>query len=158
MRTVAEIDGDLAARRAELASVKGTETEVYSRIVGYYRSLRNWNHGKKAEFQERKTYSAELSLTNREPGDEAMQLQLFTRANCPGCRVAKQMLNTMPELGSRLAEVDIDTPVGLDMAEQEMILVTPTLIARDPQGRELWRSSDPRQMQQRLTVAEGVSA
>ncbi|MBN2036310.1 MAG: ribonucleoside triphosphate reductase [Chitinispirillaceae bacterium] len=29
------------------------ETEVYSRIVGYYRPVQNWNHGKKAEFNER---------------------------------------------------------------------------------------------------------
>ncbi len=32
------------------------ETEVYSRIVGYYRPVKNWNKGKKEEFSERKTY------------------------------------------------------------------------------------------------------
>lgn len=31
-------------------------TEVYSRVVGYYRPLQNWNHGKKAEFKERSEY------------------------------------------------------------------------------------------------------
>ena len=34
----------------------GRETEVYSRIVGYYRSLKNWNRGKRAEFDIRRTY------------------------------------------------------------------------------------------------------
>ncbi|SIP87750.1 ribonucleoside-triphosphate reductase class III catalytic subunit [Alkalispirochaeta americana] len=34
----------------------GEEAEVYSRIVGYYRSLKNWNKGKRAEFSERETY------------------------------------------------------------------------------------------------------
>ncbi|TVR03745.1 MAG: ribonucleoside triphosphate reductase [Spirochaetaceae bacterium] len=34
----------------------GHETEVYSRIVGYYRSLKNWNRGKRAEFDIRRTY------------------------------------------------------------------------------------------------------
>jgi ribonucleoside-triphosphate reductase len=34
----------------------GKETEVYSRIVGYYRPIKNWNEGKKAEFDKRKTY------------------------------------------------------------------------------------------------------
>ncbi len=29
-------------------------TEVYSRIVGYYRPVQNWNEGKKQEFKERK--------------------------------------------------------------------------------------------------------
>lgn len=32
------------------------ETEVYSRIVGYYRPVQNWNNGKKSEFSLRKTY------------------------------------------------------------------------------------------------------
>lgn len=39
----------------------GTETEVYSRIVGYYRSLKNWNTGKKQEFTERRTYHPGVS-------------------------------------------------------------------------------------------------
>ena len=30
--------------------------EVYSRIVGYVRPVRNWNKGKKQEFVERRTY------------------------------------------------------------------------------------------------------
>jgi ribonucleoside-triphosphate reductase len=31
-------------------------TEIYSRVVGYFRPVQNWNEGKKAEFKERKTY------------------------------------------------------------------------------------------------------
>ncbi len=31
-------------------------TEVYSRVVGYYRPVQNWNIGKKQEFSERLTY------------------------------------------------------------------------------------------------------
>jgi ribonucleoside-triphosphate reductase len=34
----------------------GKETEVYSRIVGYYRPVKNWNDGKKAEYDRRRTY------------------------------------------------------------------------------------------------------
>jgi len=37
----------------------GKETEVYSRIVGYFRPLKNWNAGKKDEFRLRKTYAVE---------------------------------------------------------------------------------------------------
>jgi len=29
-------------------------TEVYSRVVGYYRPVNQWNKGKQAEFNERK--------------------------------------------------------------------------------------------------------
>jgi len=32
------------------------ETEVYSRVVGYLRPLKQWNNGKQAEFQMRKTF------------------------------------------------------------------------------------------------------
>jgi len=34
----------------------GRDTEVYSRITGYYRPLKNWNDGKLQEFKERKEY------------------------------------------------------------------------------------------------------
>jgi ribonucleoside-triphosphate reductase len=33
------------------------ETEVYSRITGYYRPVKNWNDGKSQEFKERKVYN-----------------------------------------------------------------------------------------------------
>jgi len=29
------------------------ETEVYSRVVGYYRPIKNWNKGKTEEFDDR---------------------------------------------------------------------------------------------------------
>lgn len=34
----------------------GLPTEVYSRVVGYFRPVQNWNAGKKEEFGDRKTY------------------------------------------------------------------------------------------------------
>ena len=34
----------------------GSECEVYSRVVGYLRPVKQWNKGKKVEFRERKTY------------------------------------------------------------------------------------------------------
>ncbi len=38
----------------------GEEAEVYSRIVGYYRPVQNWNLGKKSEYQQRETFDFEL--------------------------------------------------------------------------------------------------
>lgn len=35
----------------------GLQTEVYSRIVGYFRSVRLWNKGKRQEFEERKVFN-----------------------------------------------------------------------------------------------------
>ncbi|MDP7141380.1 MAG: ribonucleoside triphosphate reductase, partial [Candidatus Woesearchaeota archaeon] len=40
----------------------GEETEVFSRIVGYYRPINNWNIGKKEEFKDRLEYLEKKSL------------------------------------------------------------------------------------------------
>ncbi|MBQ6590806.1 MAG: ribonucleoside triphosphate reductase [Lachnospiraceae bacterium] len=40
----------------------GKDAEVYSRITGYYRPVRNWNDGKVSEFKNRRTY-AEKKMT-----------------------------------------------------------------------------------------------
>ncbi len=37
------------------------ETEVYSRVVGYLRPVKQWNNGKQTEFGMRKTYSVDVS-------------------------------------------------------------------------------------------------
>ncbi len=36
----------------------GNATEIWSRVVGFYRPIKNWNLGKQAEFQERRTFDA----------------------------------------------------------------------------------------------------
>ncbi len=36
---------------------KKVPVEVYSRVVGYFRPVNQWNKGKKEEFSERKEYS-----------------------------------------------------------------------------------------------------
>ena len=36
--------------------VKKVPCEVYSRVVGYYRPVINWNLGKQQEFKERRTF------------------------------------------------------------------------------------------------------
>lgn len=38
------------------------KTEVFSRVVGYFRPVQNWNDGKKEEFKERLPYSEAKSL------------------------------------------------------------------------------------------------
>ena len=61
MKTLNEIDSEIAAVQKELNDVHGTETEVYARIVGYYRAIRNWNKGKAEEFKLRKNFKLEDS-------------------------------------------------------------------------------------------------
>lgn len=38
---------------------KRTPCEVWSRVVGYLRPVKNWNDGKKAEFYDRKNFEVE---------------------------------------------------------------------------------------------------
>ena len=56
MKTLAEINKEIADIKSQLADVHGTETEVYARIVGYYRAVKNWNKGKAEEFTQRKNF------------------------------------------------------------------------------------------------------
>lgn len=58
-----ELDEQIAQVRSELENVHGTQTEVYARIVGYYRAVRNWNKGKADEFKKRKMF--ELNCDER---------------------------------------------------------------------------------------------
>lgn len=41
------------------------DCEVYSRIVGYFRPLKNWNKGKQSEYHQRLEYSEEKTLEGR---------------------------------------------------------------------------------------------
>lgn len=58
-----ELDEQIEQVRSELENVHGTQTEVYARIVGYYRAVRNWNKGKADEFKKRKMF--ELNCDER---------------------------------------------------------------------------------------------
>ncbi len=56
MNELQKIDAEIAEIQNEIKDVHGTETEVYARIVGYYRAVRNWNKGKAEEFKHRKNF------------------------------------------------------------------------------------------------------
>ncbi|MBO4321223.1 MAG: hypothetical protein J5857_12220 [Treponema sp.] len=62
MRTIAEIDAEIAETQQELDTVRGDDTEVYARIVGYYRSVRNWNKGKRDEYNQRLSFTVPENL------------------------------------------------------------------------------------------------
>ncbi len=85
----------------------GKETEVYSRITGYYRPVKNWNDGKAQEYRERKTYDiANSVLTHEGPKDDGCECEakpaentladgiyLFKTATCPNCKIAEALLD-----------------------------------------------------------------
>ena len=86
----------------------GKETEVYSRITGYYRPVKNWNVGKSQEFKDRLVYNVGTSVLKGTVKNEPVQVCceepvaapaavtgkaiLFSRVTCPNCRVAEQLL------------------------------------------------------------------
>jgi ribonucleoside-triphosphate reductase (formate) len=47
--------------KQERCSICDQETEIYSRVVGYLRPVKQWNNGKKAEFNMRKTFNPDFS-------------------------------------------------------------------------------------------------
>ncbi len=83
----------------------GKEAEVYSRITGYYRPVKNWNDGKSQEYKERKVYNfATSKLTHGAPDAECVccaeekailadGVYLFATATCPNCKIAESLLS-----------------------------------------------------------------
>lgn len=146
MRTLEAIDRELAAAEEELAKAEGTPTEVYSRIVGYYRSVRNWNRGKREEYGQRVEFStakAEAKALAACPRstEGGKRVLLFVRASCPACPGAKA---AAARLGLPVELVDADDGAGLAAAERLQVLSTPTAILFDGEGRELGRARDAR--------------
>ena len=43
----------------EKIRIKAVPCEVYTRVVGYFRPVSQWNEGKRQEFSERKTVNLE---------------------------------------------------------------------------------------------------
>lgn len=141
----------------------GNATEVYSRITGYYRPVRNWNDGKSSEFENRKTYEPEeLFSVNRnlleEAGVEmprvgtqtlgrassaessasnsdAEKLILVTTKTCPNCQAAKNYLN---QAGIEYDVILADEADGAKIAVQYSISAAPTLIVKSGEEAELY--------------------
>lgn len=62
--------------RADECAKCGKATEVYSRIVGYIRPIQQWNAGKRAEFDDRKTFDMKLKsekIASKEEFVEALE-------------------------------------------------------------------------------------
>ena len=155
MRTIAEIDAEIAETQQELDTVRGDDTEVYARIVGYYRSVRNWNKGKRDEYNQRLSFTVPENLAepsafeavkkheengfNSAPVSKAVieSYELFTRATCPHCPAVKQYLADTAISGTH---IDVDTDQGLADAAAKGVLATPTVIFYDSTGNEIARA------------------
>ncbi|MCR5149969.1 MAG: ribonucleoside triphosphate reductase, partial [Clostridiales bacterium] len=116
----------------------GQDTEVYSRITGYYRPVQNWNDGKTQEYKDRKVYNIESSHFDAHPhscdcshehekeknaplGDG---IYLFKTATCPNCKVALAKLNKAGiSVNEILAYENEDLAVALGIRQAPTLVV-----------------------------------
>ncbi|HPJ03205.1 MAG TPA: ribonucleoside triphosphate reductase, partial [Candidatus Limiplasma sp.] len=98
----------------------GREAEVYSRITGYYRPVKNWNDGKSQEFLDRKEYLVDL---NADPSKKE-ELLLFTTPTCASCKMVKKSL-TEAGIKHRV----IDASQHQDLVEKYGVMQAPSLVS-----------------------------
>lgn len=111
----------------------GQTAEVYSRITGYYRPVKNWNDGKSQEFKDRKVYLAYARQENAEQARSQAQkeLLLFTTPTCTNCAVTKR---TLSEAG--IPYRTCDAAAHQDLVEKYGITQAPTLVSLSESGIE----------------------
>lgn len=130
----------------EACPICGKSTEVYSRITGYYRPLKNWNDGKAHEYQDRREYtkttegdSASCKAEDTpapESGDSAEaaalsvpKIMLFASKTCPNCKIAEKFL------GSKQVPYEVMfADEHLDLVHEFNIMQAPTLIVMRDDG------------------------
>ncbi len=114
--------------------VCGQEAEVYSRITGYYRPVKNWNAGKTQEYKNRMSYdvansalkkgekaAARIVAVEKKNEEYAPGTYLFTTKTCPNCKIAKEFLKGMDYQA-------VDAEENQQLTEQFGVMQAPTLV------------------------------
>lgn len=128
----------------------GKEAEVYSRITGYYRPVKNWNAGKTQEFKQRKTYDINENQQPHHHDDACCcaapkeekssgpvsTLMLFTSPSCPNCKMAKMMLDK-----AGIAYECVDAATHLELTQNFGIKQAPTLVAPGTDGFAIYENA-----------------
>ena len=133
------------SREQYTCPICGEETEVYSRITGYYRPVKNWNDGKLQEFKERKVYDVEHSHVKQETFRETEQEEeqrifeevnteegkvlLFTTKTCPNCKLAKDSLEK-----ANISYEVVDAGENEELVRKYGVMQAPTLIVIKEEG------------------------
>jgi thiol-disulfide isomerase/thioredoxin len=116
--------------------------------VGYYRSVANWNKGKRDEYNHRKTFVPsddqlvgednrhKRAYAQKKAASEPVKYIFFWRNQCPQCPSVKSLL---PQLSFEGEIVDTDTEAGTKLAIDWEVYATPTLILLDESGTEVER-------------------
>ncbi len=129
----------------------GEDTEVYSRITGYYRPVKNWNAGKSKEYKDRKEYVLETSVMKREGVTQdttdacaceepevrtavavkERTVQLFATKTCPNCKIAAALLEK-----AGVAYEKLYADENVELAKAYELKMAPTLIVSDGETYE----------------------
>ena len=175
-RSLETVEAEIEATKKALANVKGSETEVYSRIVGYYRSVRNWNKGKRDEYDQRKMFVYDGSqFPKHAESTAAVQIdsvkservtvlaenaqvlgtpdhyEFFARKTCPNCPPVKEYLSGCILPGTN---IDVDTEEGLAKAAQMGVFAAPTVIIYDAQNNEIARAHNAHDLELALDTTK----
>ncbi|MDI9386029.1 MAG: anaerobic ribonucleoside-triphosphate reductase [Spirochaetota bacterium] len=173
-RNVQTIEAEIAQKKEALQNVRGRETEVYARIVGYYRSVRNWNKGKREEYDHRKmfeyendseestvsqidvqseadfkSYEAEKKSSHTS-ADSDIRYEFFSRRTCPNCPAVQEYLETLSFSGKY---INVDSAEGLERARELQILSAPTVVIFNEAGDEVARAQSVKELTEILEPA-----
>ena len=97
----------------------GAETEVYSRITGYYRPVKNWNDGKAQEYKNRKSYN--LNCSKEQTTNDG--ILLFGTKTCPNCKMAEKLLD---KASTKFDFIDAEEKV--ELTKKYGVKQAPTLV------------------------------
>lgn len=160
---IEELNKKIEELKTEMNSVQGTDTEVYARIVGYYRSVANWNKGKREEFNIRKNFvldgntpscdcvhtRIEMTRSDKKT-DISGRILCFVRKTCPNCPPVKAVLN---QSGLPVEYIDVDTREGMELAMKFNIMKAPTVLFLDTENEEQARTGNAAELKSLLTAA-----
>jgi len=117
MERETEIENRIGELRNDLTQVEGTPTEIYTRIVGYYRSLKNWNKGKREEYDHRVTFQPDSSGT---PGAHTPALATADPGPAPAAEAFA---------AAAIAAAAIATPAHSASATPDSVVSSPSAIS-----------------------------
>lgn len=104
----------------------GADTEVYSRITGYYRPVANWNDGKMEEYKHRKTYNLDnsnLKCSQAKEEENDNKIVLVKTSTCPNCKMAETLLDK-----EKVVYEKLDANLNKEFCEEYGIKQAPTLV------------------------------
>ena len=105
----------------------GEETEVYSRITGYYRPVKNWNDGKSQEYKDRKSYDLKYSTDPKVKKEKCKNgVFLFGTKTCPNCKMAEKYLDK-----AKVKYSFVDAEENVELTKQYGVKQAPTLVVVD---------------------------